>query len=205
MLTQKFHTDFKSAQRQSGVILLVALIMLVIMTLAGIALARSVDTASIIAGNLSFQQAATLSGDRGIETAVAWLDNNPTILDTNNTAAGYAADGLTSVPNKAAGDSWDTHWAAVWEARKKTEISAEAGTGMTVSYVIDRLCAAALPPTGGGGCAASPVVGGENCKPGDPCEGLVAIASSSPIYYRITARVDGPRNSRSYVQAIVSK
>lgn len=48
---------------QQGVVLFVALIILVAMTLAGIALMRSVDTNVLIAGNLAFRQGATMAGD----------------------------------------------------------------------------------------------------------------------------------------------
>ena len=71
---------------QAGVVLMMALIVLVAMTLAGIALVRSVDTSNIIAGNLAFKQAATNSGDTGIEAAAAWLNANSGAL-TNNALA----------------------------------------------------------------------------------------------------------------------
>ena len=61
---------------QSGVVLFIALIILVAMTLAGIALMRSVDTNVLIAGNLAFRQATTLAGDWGIEEARSWLTAN---------------------------------------------------------------------------------------------------------------------------------
>jgi len=51
---------------QQGIVLPITLIVLVAMTLAGIALLRSIDTSSIIAGNLAFKQSATASGDAGI-------------------------------------------------------------------------------------------------------------------------------------------
>ena len=42
--------------KQRGVVLFIALIALVAMSLAAVALVRSVDTATIIAGNLAFKQ-----------------------------------------------------------------------------------------------------------------------------------------------------
>jgi Tfp pilus assembly protein PilX len=42
--------------RIRGAVLFIALIVLVAMTLAGIAIMRSVDTATLIAGNLAFKQ-----------------------------------------------------------------------------------------------------------------------------------------------------
>jgi type IV pilus assembly protein PilX len=62
-----------SSNRQQGVVLLVALIVLVALTLAGVALVRSVDTANLVAGNLSFHQSAIQAGERSTELAVTWL------------------------------------------------------------------------------------------------------------------------------------
>ncbi len=56
---------------QRGVILIITLIVLVAMTLASIAMVRSVDTSTVIAGNLAFKQSATASGDAGLEAAIA--------------------------------------------------------------------------------------------------------------------------------------
>src|SRR5262249_39720144 len=79
--------------RERGVVLMVALIVLVAMTLAGIALMRSVDTTTLIAGNLAFQQSATNGGDIGTETAIAWLEanNSGTTLYSSYDAQGYQA------------------------------------------------------------------------------------------------------------------
>lgn len=54
-------------------VLVVALIVLVAMTLAGIALVRSVDTGNIAAGNMAFKQGATIAADSGIEAGIDWL------------------------------------------------------------------------------------------------------------------------------------
>lgn len=60
---------------QRGVVLFFTLIALVIMSLAAVALIRSVDTGTMIAGNLSFRQGASASADTGIEAAIAWMGN----------------------------------------------------------------------------------------------------------------------------------
>ena len=54
---------------QRGVILLIALIMLVAMTLAGIGMMRSVDTGSVIAGNMAFKEATLSASDAGTNAA----------------------------------------------------------------------------------------------------------------------------------------
>ena len=58
---------------QQGIVLFIALIALVVMSLAAVALIRSVDTNTLIAGNLSFKQAATTSADAGVEAAISQL------------------------------------------------------------------------------------------------------------------------------------
>lgn len=54
---------------QRGVVLLIALIILVAMTLAGIGMMRSVDTGGMIAGNMAFRQATMQASDAGIVAA----------------------------------------------------------------------------------------------------------------------------------------
>src|SRR5450830_2196439 len=123
--------------KQRGVIMLIALITLVAMTLAAIALVRSVDTTNIIAGNLAFQQSATNSGDIGSEKAIQWLQsmNTGTTLRIDNLAQGYAATWDSS-----AGYDWNTLIATTGI----TPVSAGtnvAGSGNDVSYIIQRMCA----------------------------------------------------------------
>lgn len=189
--------------RQSGVVLLVALIMLIAMTLGGLALMRSVDTAILAAGNLSFQQAATHSGDVGIETATAWVENNPTLLNADLPASGYTANGLTSAPSPNAGESWNAYWTRVWAARPPVVLPTDPNSGNTVSYVVDRLCRNALAPTAGADCSVSPILG---TAPGNDEEsGVPKINVATKVYYRITARIQGPRNTLSYVQAVIAR
>ena len=70
------HASGRAEQR--GVVLFIALIVMVAMSLAGIALIRSTDTAGIVAGNLAFKQAATNALDRSVEAAVHGLwDKGP--------------------------------------------------------------------------------------------------------------------------------
>lgn len=72
------------AYKQRGTVLFFALVALVAMSLAAVALIRSVDTSTIIAGNLAFKQSATSSGDSGIDAALTWLANVQTVSDAAN-------------------------------------------------------------------------------------------------------------------------
>lgn len=191
-----------SRRGQRGVVLMIALIVLVAMTLAGIALVRSVDTSNIIAGNLAFQQAATHAGDTGTETAVAWLqaNNAGTTLQANIFASGYAA----ARTDPAAGQSWDAFWNNVLvPAGQVVTLAQDATTGNTVAYTIQRLCnAIGNPVTPGVDCAVSQTAVANNSS--SKGSGVIALQYSSLVYYRITSRVAGPRNTVSYVQSIVA-
>ncbi len=206
MLTARKHSSlhYPTRSRQRGIVLLISLVILIAMTLAGIALIRSTDLANIIAGNLAFRQGATHAGDRGVEEAFTWLQaNNGNLLWNDVAASGYSANGNDATRSPAVGVNWETYWATLPANRIRTLTAAQAGnTGNTVSFIIDRMCALAGDPTAGANCSASTVagVGGGSGEEG----GEVALTSPSSIYYRITVRVAGPRNTVSFVQAMVT-
>ncbi len=197
MLTTSSHYRIpESARRQRGIVLFITLIVLVAMTLAGIAMVRSVATTTIIAGNLAFQQGATHAGDTGIETAIGWLEQNKTGTTLHGNGAGYVA----ARQDPTAGQSWNDFWA--------TQLSGQAvslpqdAAGNTASYIIHRLCQTAGAPTAVGvNCATSP---SSTATGGSKGAGAIQLQYSSQVYYRITSRVAGPRNTVSYVQAIVA-
>ena len=213
----------RSARRaQCGLVLLVALIVLVAMTLGGLALIRSTSTGILAAGNLAWKQNATLAGDIGIERAAAWiLAQSATKLQTNSSTDGYYA-------------SWDTTfdpftWTAAAASSSGTgtagggSTSGTTGTGTggsrtaaaffllpdgpdpagnNVRYVIHRMCeaegsAATVPCVSVAGASEGTSRGGLG-GPGD-----VPLTNTAQVYYRITARVDGPKNARGFVQAMV--
>jgi type IV pilus assembly protein PilX len=200
--------------RQRGVVLMIALIMLVAMTLGGIALVRSVNMTNIIAGNLTFQQGATNSGDTGIEVAISWLEaNSGATLYGSVEAQGYSARREDPGPTQ----NWDTFWRTVLVNKAVTLNPAVPGTftaystdpslrnsaGNIVSYSIQRLCATNGFPSGSGvNCSQPPAT--ISTSSSSKGAGVVALTYGSQVYYRITSRIAGPRNTVSYVQAIVA-
>lgn len=200
---------------QSGMVMMFALIILVLMALGGLALIRSMDTSNMIAGNMAFQQAAINSADAGIESANAWLQTNnavPGTLNNSIPAAGYTA----STPNIAANQTGEAFWNALsasgicWLPVAGGACSTVAGAptgvpdaaGNTVAYMIQRLCNGTGSPAGAG-CAVMPGTGTTQGNDEGAGEELLVTPSQS-LYYRITVRVTGPRNTVSFVQAVVS-
>jgi Tfp pilus assembly protein PilX len=191
---------------QSGVVLIIALIVLVAMTLAAIALVRSVDTNNLIAGNLAFQQSAVHSADSGIERAVTWLkvaNQVATGLDQSDGTNGYNAAGISSAPDLTSNppQTWDAYWNAVLDARAYKSTQTDSA-GNLWSYVIDRLCVNTGPKTGGASCIGSPQVATAPVNAETISSGY--LAGTSAVFYRITVRVAGPRNTVSYVQSVVA-
>lgn len=189
-----------SLKRQQGVVLMIALIMLVAMTLGGIALIRSVYTSNLIAGNTAFQQSATHSADAGIEAAVTWLETNNTgtTLHNDDFANGYVA----SRQNQPGTPRWDQFWEARLKAGQVRTLAAADAAGNTVAYTIERLCQQAGAPAAGSGCEIAPTTTG--AAGNSRGAGVVQIQFNGQVYYRITARVSGPRSTTSYVQTVVA-
>lgn len=216
--------------KQRGAVLFFAIVVLVATTLAGLALTRSVDTTNLIAGNLAFQQSTTQLANAGIEQAVDWLEatsNTPGgLLYKDAAASGYKADGLNAAQLPAAGVSWEKFWETTLKGQSAMvrfdcdtphlpdsgggcvddagNASALTATGTTVSYAIQRLCIGTGPPPNisGKGAAACPFAS-EGLAGASRSGGPTVSYNAGQLYYRITVRVAGPRNTVSFVQAYV--
>jgi len=189
---------------QRGVILFIALIVLVAMSLAGVALMRSVDTNVLIAGNLAFRQATTALGDNGIESARAWMTGNNSLLVGNQPGGntGYWANwqaGLDFV-----GTTPTTSDDYPWDSQPTTVASPDPA--YVIAYVIHRLCelegavekAKCLKASAGAGGSTA---GGTK---GAVTYGVQSLPGTATVFYRVTVRVSGPRNTKSYIQAVLN-
>lgn len=181
---------------QQGVVLFIALIVLVAMTVAGLALIRSVDTAVLVAGNLAFRQSATQASDQGVNAAYTYLQANATgtTLQTSAPTQGYYAS-LATDPNWFNSNDWNTN------AAQTLNGGAPDAAGNVIRYMIHRMCNGAGSYTATS-CAlyVPPPPGGTS---GSMAVGSVTFQSSPQVYYRITTRIEGPRNTVSIVQVYV--
>jgi type IV pilus assembly protein PilX len=178
---------------QQGVVLVVALIVLVAMTLAGIGMMRAADTNSLIAGNLAFKNAATTSADAAIESARAWLTGQlPGVLENNHIDMGYVA-------------SWDEAFDPTsfdWLGQGK--FVGEDATGNRIYYVAHRMCNESGKSINNTACVKVTDLGTGQSKGGGVGGYTVGSPKKKPTpYFRITARVEGPKSTISYVQGFV--
>ena len=120
-------------RRERGVVLFVALIVLIVMTLAGLALLRQMGVGTSIAGNVAFKENATSVADRGTEAARAWLIANSAISASDSVANGYLSSWGAGVDPTALD----------WDNQSLTLVDDQAQTGNTTRIIIQRLCATA--------------------------------------------------------------
>lgn len=213
-----FHAAPVRMKKQRGMVLFFSLIAVVLMSLAAVALIRSVDTSTVIAGNLAFKQAVTSSADVGIDeamTQLAALQTSNVLLDViknpahpfnqTNAAIGYYSNandkpGTTGYVNIFADATWNTIDQSIMPERVD-------GNGNRIRYVIQRMCRNANQAIETAECLFSGALQDINGKqipvPQQVCEGAGCPSAGQTPQIRITARSLGPRNTVSYVQAFV--
>lgn len=184
--------------KQRGAVLFIALIALVAMTLAGIALMRSVDTANVIAGNFAFKESTLHASDGAVGAAFNAL---PALAAAGNVAVANQYFPVIQ-PLDAQGVPTTVNWNAV-------PSTAVAGTGNRFQYVIERMCqdgtATGPPPNNAGLISASCItVPTASTTSGSKKSGGVTFTGSGVVYYRVTVRVTGPHGAVSMVQGTIS-
>lgn len=216
-------------RRQRGVVLLIALILLIALTLGGISLFRQVGTGVIIASNLTFENAALVASDRGIEIARNWLVTTSTSLEQASVApsatpptayypgwcnislgAGNLPDadgnGVTddckASPPPSDFDPLTYNWA------NSALATADDGNGNSIRYVIHRLCRipGSVNFTNSDGVPQECVTIGSAASGGTMGAvgyGALPLANTMQPYYRITTQTTGPKNTVAYSQAIL--
>jgi len=191
------------AARQKGLVLFIVLIVLVAMSLAGIGMVRSIDTATMVAGNLGFKEASLNAGDQGIEAAYQWLLANAGggTLNNTNLAAGYFSSRPPTEP-----DWYDPN---TWTNQAMVNGGAEDAAGNVISYMIHRMCTqpnTAYNGANGGvtNTCALTMPTGAAATGGSMSVGAYAFAGTPQVYYRVTSRIRGPRNTESFVQAMIA-
>lgn len=207
---------------QRGVSLLFAMMTLVVLALAAVALVRSVDTGSLVIGNLGFKQDTTAYAERASEEAITFLSANvaSNALDSHVPDEGYYAtsyqtlDPLNSTPGTVTrsvvdwtGDGCATYSSGTYTGgclSPKTSVSAN---GNTTQYVISRMCESQLAATDSSNVCASPLT---TTASASPTRGAVDYQNSARFglpgagpYFRIVVRTAGARNTATFTETIV--
>lgn len=198
-------------RRQRGVVLFIALIVMVAMSLAAIALIRSVDTTNILIGNLAFRQSSILPANMAVEQAAAALfpeaapTGVPAIADPtadlpaeNYFASWQNSDDARGVPTLLQTRTNAAALTKTLDAQDNANANVAVANRTVVRYMIERMCLAAGPAKASN-CDMMP----PKQNPGTTVHDE-STATLTPIpFYRVTIRVDGPQNTASFLQAML--
>jgi hypothetical protein len=198
---------------QGGIILVITLFCLVIMLVSAIALIRSSDASVVLLGNLGFKRDLINQGEIGVQKVYAAFNNvgAPLITQTSRLSNAPGSNYSTCVlPSDSRGIPLLLEDDANFGGTVATDLNSNpvcAGAvamssnditnllGVTVRYVVDRLCTDNQVPSSTN-CVTDNLghdQGGSNNeqKPG---------GAPAPIY-RISIRVRGPHNTATYIQS----
>lgn len=195
------------AHGSRGVVLFVALLVLIVLGLVAVALFRSTDTATLVAGNIATKQAAIAAADRGIEHAIhalwedaaAIADRNRHALARNYYACVQGSVGTCLAPGSAIPEipavlASPANFAA---AGLNASLVPDDAAGNAIRYVIERMCLATGAAVGG------------NCNlaadPGNSAgtQHYEDASGSGDAFYRVTVMVIGPRDTLVHAQAML--
>ena len=189
------HRRDSEYRKQQGVSLILALIALIAISLATVALVRSVDTSNVVSGNISTNETTIQMAELGTQAAYTCLASPATCRIYEDVRK---LDAKTRLPVGA----------VIWTAVASPDPS------YTIEYVIERMCGVtvggitpnltpnfntdyvatalnvAAPPTFAN-CTASPVYD--------------AALKLGRLFYRATVRVTGPKNTRAVNSTFIGK
>jgi len=173
--------------KERGVVFFIALIVLVVMSLIGVSMIRQGSSTQMIVGNLAFKEGAEAAADFGVERARAWLTSKTGAqLEASDPAVIYVANGLSG--------NFDPLSYTTWDALEQVD-----SLGQRVTFVVHRLCDKTGSITANDNLC---ILFSETSSKEGIDYGNAPVAGFMP-YYRVTVRVTGPRNTRSYVQALM--
>ena len=193
--------------RPRGIVLFVALLVMVALSIAGIALMRSTDAAIAVTGNLVLKQAASLAVDRGVERAIHAIWETAPALDRTQHAP---AQNFYACVRGDAGGCMAANTVVPKIPDLLRNVAGCSGTGLATGlianddagnrscYVIERMCLAPGPAIRSNCNLATGALGAD---PGT--EHYVGLIRPGDAYYRVTVRVEGPRNTVTYAQAVL--
>ena len=204
---------------EAGVVLLIALIVLVLMSLAAAAVIRSTDTGTLVAGNLAFRQATMYAGDIAINRAVEELQSGAYTGRTYYRSVFHFKD-AAGKPNfkDAARIASDAIWEStgvpcIDENGRATDCAADSGN-FRIQYVIERQCKSdpvlsdgedirskcTVDPESAASAMAAAIA---NKKPSDAVVPPID-AGTLDVYYRVIIRARGPRGGVNFYEAMLA-
>ena len=213
---------------QAGIVLFFALLALAVMSIAAVALIRSVDTNALLSGNMVFRQSANTATNVALEGVTETIAKNLALANsvTNHPTMGYYAncsqfdtqpDALACDGSRLTTVAWSDANSALVPSQTDGNDEIRNGIdrqGNEIRYVVERMCNFSDAELNGGKATtnvtrcmmASSPSNGEKCSQNRNNLELFkqCIASSDSPLYRVTLRISGPKNTITYMQSFIS-
>lgn len=204
---------------QGGAMLLIVMVVLVSLTYAALSLFRSADVGVLLTANLSFKRDAqnqagiALNEVVKIMSASTFSSTDPLYCSDSAHCSGgntlnlsmrlLSADPKTGVPLIMLKDTDLSAGASSFDALFKATVATNSSAKLYTRYLIERMCDGFIAAT------SQDCQSGQWDKQGGSHQGAgTSGGGGTPAsvlpFYRVTVRVDGPRNTRAYAQTIVS-
>ena len=185
-----------------GMALFMTLITLVILTISSLSMMLLMKSGATAAGNIAFRQAAVRVADLAVEGARTWLlAQSATTLQSDVPGIYYSSYQPTFTPQ-------GFNFTNSTQATKFISGANDTFSGYKIYYVIHRMAVTAgvtctdpsaecvMPPT----AATSTTGSGSSHSAGSGYQPQIS-GTTGLVYYRVTAKVVGPRFNNRYVQA----
>jgi type IV pilus assembly protein PilX len=215
-----------SDRTQAGIVLFFALLALAVMSIAAVALIRSVDTNSLLSGNLVFRQSASATSNVALEGVAQSITQNISLANSvrHFPGQGYYANcsRFDMQPNASICDGsrltttpWDNTNSRLVPDQVDGNAEIHNGVdrqGNEIRYVIERMCNFNEVEINAGNAAMDAsrclMASAARCKPSPdgnsqgeqrPCSNQ----ATSPLY-RLTLRISGPKSTLTFMQSFIS-
>lgn len=175
-----------------GVALLVALVTMLILTLAAIALVRTTLAIAAASGKVAIRTNLSVAGLAAVEAALVILRGDPALADLGVDAPANNYFSSRQAGEDARGVPAVLQSLAAYPADARTLAAGD----LSIRFVVERLCTASGAAVAER-CALSPPSVAAIVGPADPGE-----LAPAP-YYRVSARIDAPDASVGFVQAML--
>lgn len=173
---------------QHGMTMLVVLVLLSVMLLGGMALAKLTEVGTLASGNTAFREASIQASEVGL-----------------NTVYGRVRDELAAEETAQAGWYWTTIQPT--DANGIPQVDFDAAPTVTVgsytvAYVAERMCEGAVPVTAPlRQCLVKQEPDPHASRDGDDEK----LDPPNSRQFRVTVRVTGPKDTRTWVQSLITK
>jgi len=170
---------------QSGVTVVVVLVLLVVVLLGGLALARVTEVRTLASGNTAFREASLQASEIGLNTAYAAV-------------RGLADEDLNN-------GAWYRATIQVADAEGLPQVNFDTMPEIVVGnyrvrYFAERLCTITPVTDALAQCLVRQAPQLESAKVGQE-----SVDPPNSRQFRITVRVDGPKDTQTWIQSLVTK